>query len=96
MSNKTKADKVKTDKVKTDKVKTDKVKTDKVKTDKVKTDKVKTDKVKVKIDGRRIGKSIIDKVVRVKLHGNKYNQIQTLDGLIFTLNDKDFNLQVSK
>ena len=49
-----------------------------------------------KIDGRRIGTNIIQAVKEVEINGKEYNHITTVDETTFILNDKDFNLQVSK
>ena len=70
----------------------------KAKADKKEADaKAEKDKPKVhKVDGRKIGKTTIDKVEKVEINGREYNDIYTVDGLIFRLNDKDFKLQVSK
>jgi len=81
------------------KAKADKKEADaKAKADKKEADaKAEKDKPKVhKVDGRKIGKTTIDKVEKVEINGREYNDIYTVDGLIFRLNDKDFKLQVSK
>ena len=56
----------------------------------------KNKKIEHKIDGRKIGTTIIERVEEVVINGRDYNKVTTMDGQIFMLNDKDLNSQVSK
>jgi hypothetical protein len=49
-----------------------------------------------KIDGRMLGTSVIEKIIKREINGRDYNEVYTLDGQIFLLNDTDLENQVSK
>jgi len=51
---------------------------------------------RVKIDGRKIGRSIISSIGDVTLNGTDYKRVETIDGLTYTLSQEDFNNQVSE